>query len=37
MNLIYCPNCECEMEIGSTCPECGTRDYSSSNEDKEVE
>lgn len=27
MNEIYCPNCDCLMEAGSCCPDCGTQDY----------
>ena len=27
-SIITCPNCEHEMEAGSTCPECGLTDYS---------
>lgn len=25
--IIVCPNCGCEMHIGRTCDECGTKDY----------
>ena len=25
--IIVCPNCGCEMSINSTCPDCGTKDY----------
>lgn len=25
--IIVCPNCGCEMHIGETCDECGTKDY----------
>ncbi len=25
--IIVCPNCGCEMHIGGTCDECGTKDY----------
>lgn len=28
--IIICPNCGCEMSIGGTCPDCGTKDYTES-------
>ena len=33
MNEIYCPNCDCVMEAGNRCPECGTQDYTEVNND----
>lgn len=33
MNEIYCPNCDCVMEAGSCCPDCGTQDYTEVNND----
>ena len=27
MTEIICPNCNCTMLAGDTCPECGTQDY----------
>lgn len=27
MNEINCPNCNCLMEAGTECIECGTKDY----------
>lgn len=36
-DLIKCPNCDADMEIGGVCPECGYKDPSEAPEDKKDE